>query len=348
MSEYSRFDRALHWLALDREAVRHMAFDIERTLFRPDIEAARRERHVLIAGLARSGSSILLRLLAGGGEFAVQTYRDMPFVLCPSLWQRLSRRLRRKAVLAERAHKDGLEVGFDTVEAFEEVFWLTHSRRDYVQPDHLVPHEVDAGMQDDFAAFVALVVASRPGTRRYLSKNNNNILRLRGIADSLPEARILVPFRDPVQQALSLRRQHLRFLDAQRADPFAARYMTWLGHFEFGGTHRPFRFSPEPGFEPQSTDYWLDLWTRTYAGILETAPQSVVFWDHDRFCAEPDLMASALASDRAAGAGLDGVVLDSIAPVKPREPEEAVDPSVLSASRSVHRRLRTRALGSRG
>ena len=343
MSEYSRLDRALHRLALGSAAVRQMTFDIERMSARPDLAAVRRQKHVLIAGLARAGSSLLLRMLAGSGAFAVQTYRDMPFVLAPSLWQRISRRHRRAAVPAERAHGDGLEVDYDTAEAFEEVFWLTHASRTYLRADHLLPHAVDADLADSFAAFVGSVLASRPGTDRYLSKNNNNVLRLPGIANSLPRARLVVPFREPVQQALSLRRQHLRFCASQRSDPFERRYMSWLGHFEFGLDHRPFRFSAASRFDPETLEYWLELWTGTYAGVLATAPEGTIFWDHDAFCAEPADAAARLSARLELTGGVDARVLASVARPGGHRPDETVEARCLDAALKTHEELRARA-----
>ena len=349
MSDYSRLDRALHRLALGSAAVRQTSFDIERLAVRPDIAAVRRQRHVLIAGLARAGTSVLLRMLAGSGAFAVQSYRDMPFVLAPSLWRRISRRQRRAAVPAvpavpaERAHGDGLEVNYDTVEAFEEVFWLTHAARSYVRADHLLPHTVDADLADRFAAFVGMVVASRPGTARYLSKNNNNVLRLPGIARSLPRARLVVPFREPLQQALSLRRQHLRFSASQASDPFERRYMSWLGHFEFGLDHRPFRFSAASAFDPGTAEYWLELWTSTYAGVLATAPPGTIFRDYDAFCAAPERAAARLSGELELAGGVDGQVLASVTPPGAHRPAEGVEARCLDAALETHEALRARA-----
>lgn len=54
------------------------------------------------------------------------------------------------------------------------------------------------------------LVLLRHGGARYLSKNNNNILRLEALATSFPDALLIHPFRDPLQQALSLLSQHRR------------------------------------------------------------------------------------------------------------------------------------------
>ena len=57
-------------------------------------------------------------------EFETLTYRDMPFILAPLLWDKISRPLRKAGEKVERAHGDGMMVSFDSPEAFEEVVWL--------------------------------------------------------------------------------------------------------------------------------------------------------------------------------------------------------------------------------
>ena len=90
MVAYSRLDRLLHRLALKRRPVAELAFDIEQTLLRRDSRGIAEERHVFVVGLARAGTTALLRRLHASGAFRSLTYRDMPFVLAPGLWRRLS------------------------------------------------------------------------------------------------------------------------------------------------------------------------------------------------------------------------------------------------------------------
>ena len=71
-------------------------------------------------------------------------------------------------------------------------------------------------------------------TLRYLSKNNLNIARLAAPPESLRRGTILVPFRDPVQQAASMLRQHEWFLEIHEEDDFVREYMETIGHHEFG------------------------------------------------------------------------------------------------------------------
>ena len=58
---------------------------------------------------------------------------------------------------------------------------------------------------EKFIRYVGAVLVSDPeGRTRYLSKNNNNILRLPALARAFPQALILIPFRDPLTHAASL------------------------------------------------------------------------------------------------------------------------------------------------
>ena len=175
-SDYGLASRLLHRFALGLPLVAQASFDIERAL--QGVKHSRNGPHVFVAGLARAGTTILLRALHETGGFRSLTYRDMPFVLMPNVWKRISRASRKHTEEKERAHGDRIQVSFDSPEAFEEVFWRTFCRDDYIKDDHLRPHSADGETIDRFVAFVAQVLASS-GSRqaRYLSKNNNNILR---------------------------------------------------------------------------------------------------------------------------------------------------------------------------
>ena len=301
MSEYSWLDRTLHTLALNFQPVKLMSFDLERQLARTDSTRIAKRPHVFVTGLARAGTSILLRILHQTGGFATQTYRDMPFILAPQLWRKINSQWRKDRAPKERAHADGITIDFDSVEAFEEVFWLTFAGDRYIHDDRLQAHPVDNELAELFKDFVAATIAAdgRDGPICYLSKNNNNILRLPGLARALPTAHFIVPFRNPLQHAQSLLRQHQNFSKSQIADPFSRKYMRWLGHFEFGCDYRPFSFGDES--ERYSTTdadqlrHWLERWTLVYRGVLARLPKNAILWDYDAFCDDPKRAISALA-----------------------------------------------------
>ncbi|MCZ6770961.1 MAG: sulfotransferase [Proteobacteria bacterium] len=347
MSDYSFFDRLLHRMALNPEMVRRSAFEIEARLCPFNSSEVVDMPHVLIAGLARSGTTVLLRQLYATGGFAAQTYRDMPFVLAPSLWRRVARLQQRTATATERIHGDGIFVDPDSVEAFEEVFWLTFAYPRYVARDHLAAHDLDATLCERFREFVALVIAARGGSLPYLSKNNNNVLRLDGLAKALPSAHIVIPFRDPLEHAGSLLNQHLRFSAMQSEDPFQLSYMRWLGHFEFGLDHRPFRFNGAQApadWDAREATYWLARWIEAYQGILATAPRNAVFWGYDDFCADPASALSRLGARLGLGGQFGNVAPSTVHAGKSRTPNCDVPDDMLEKARSLHFALRQRAI----
>ena len=245
--------------------------------------------HVFVAGLARAGTTILMRQLYATGVFRSLTYRDMPFVMAPNLWAAFTGRMRHQMAAQERAHGDGILVDFDSPEALDEVFWRIQCGARYIHPDHLAPMQATPEDRSAFQAYVAAILRSQP-KKRYLSKNNNNILRLPDLAQSFPQAMILIPFRDPLDHAVSLQHQHQTFLTRHAEDPFSLRYMNWLAHHEFGANHKPFRFyGAGPAGDPtRDLGYWLQLWQKTYDYAARTAPRQAIFVCYETLCDETD------------------------------------------------------------
>lgn len=339
-SGYGAMDKLLHRLALGMPSVSEMAFDMETGRLPEGAAASAKEaRHVFVAGLARAGTTVLMRRLHASGNFRSLTYRDMPFVLAPGLWSRLARQGAKKAVQGERAHGDDLSVDVDSPEALEEPFWRLFAG-DYIQPDHLRPHAPDAEAVEKFRLYIAAILASSEGKTRYLSKNNNNILRLPTIAAAFPEALILVPFRDPVDHAASLLRQHGNFKDQQAGDPFVASYMGWLAHHEFGGDHRPFRMGEtQVTGDPETLEYWLTLWCEVYEALLADAPEAVQFVGYEALCADPGVWEGIAAkAGIPAEAGAEMAFTQS-----PRKAAREADPALLARAGAIFDRLTARA-----
>ncbi len=193
---------------------------------------------------------------------------------------------------SERAHGDDLMVDADSPESLDEVFWRIFAGDEYLEKDRLKPHEPDAEVVGMYVRYVnAILSAQDTQLDRYLCKNNNNVLRLGTIHAAFPKALILIPFREPLQHANSLLRQHRRFSELQANDSFTLSYMTWLGHHEFGVDHRPFSFhdaAPYP-HRPDSLDYWLQVWSETYSWLEQSKPGSALFVGYEDLCTYPDI-----------------------------------------------------------
>ena len=267
-ARYSRSARLLHRLAFASPAAQRGLADLEDRLFAGRLAAITVERPVFLAGVPRAGTTLLLELLGALPSFVSHTYRDLPFLFAPLLQDALTRRFRRPGAAFPRAHGDGMTVGLDSPEAFEEVFWRAFWPERY-RGGRIGPWTADdAGARPEFGRFLAghlrklaalrapaPETAGRPGRPgrpgspcrvRYLSKNHANLARLPLLARLFPDAILLVPFREPLAQAASLLRAHLAFERIHAAEPFSRRYMRDLGHYEFGANLKPLTFEGRP------------------------------------------------------------------------------------------------------
>ena len=268
-SDYSLSDRVLHRLALASPMRAEMFHDIEKGMFLKSAPADA-GNHVFVCGLARAGTTILMREIHGSDAFGSLTYADMPLVLAPNLWRKMSGRGVEAGEKKERAHGDGIAVDYHSPEALDEVYWRTFTGDKYIFKDRLIPHKPKKSIIAGYRDLMRLVML-RTGKRRYLSKNNNMILRLPALAKAMPEALFLVPVRDPVSHTMSLLSQHRRF---KTADSFTQQYMQWLGHHEFGATHRPFVWGEEQvSGDPDTPDYWLARWISAHRALLSAAQE---------------------------------------------------------------------------
>ena len=289
-SNYSLGERLLHHLALGLPWVTKASFEFDGLVFGSG-QCPESDEHVFISGLARSGTTILMRAFYQTQQFRSLTYRDMPFVLMPGVWRKVTERFHTRGVSKERPHGDGISVNSDSPEAFEEVFWRTFTRPNYILNDHLSPHIIEPELIENFRSYVGRVLASIPdiNKKRYLSKNNNNILRLASIRHAFPRSHIIIPFRKPLQQTASLLQQHKNFTARHSGDKFSYHYMQWLGHHEFGLTHKPFRFSNafdslSTKWDSESINYWLNLWINTYRYLLDSSPTTSIFICFEDLC----------------------------------------------------------------
>ena len=285
--DYSFLERLLHRLALHYRPIAEMSFDMDQMTVQTDPAKIVSQKHVFVSGLARAGTTLLMRRFYATGLYRSLTYRDMPFVLAPNLWRRLSLISRRDIESSERVHGDNLLVDADSPESLDEVFWRIFAGDDYMESDRLKPHAPDEEVVEKYIRYVnAILSANDSRLDRYLSKNNNNILRLGTIHQAFPQALILIPFREPLQHADSLLRQHVRFSELQAKREFTLAYMTWLGHHEFGLDHRPFQFegaAPCP-YPVDTLDYWLHMWCETYSWLEHSKPKPALFVCYEDLC----------------------------------------------------------------
>ena len=268
MNSYSWLQQKLHQFALSSKFMREVMFDVESSAISTNQTD---DNHIFVSGLARSGTTILLNAIYESDEFGSLSYKNMPFVLAPNLWSKLSFN-KENNDLVERAHGDGIQVSTESPEAFEEVFWMTFA-------------EDGKDTKEKFKNYVQLINHNYQ-KKRYLSKNNQNIRRVELISKIFPASKILIPFRNPVQQAYSLLSQHKRFIEYSKKDDFISNYMKWIGHTEFGSHYIPIH-SKNLSFEDDlNINHWLEQWYLTYKNCYENlkSNQNVHLICYEKLC----------------------------------------------------------------
>lgn len=347
LEDYNWADRMVHRLAFGASAPQALLCDLEARQFGPAIAAQPATAPIFITALPRAGTTLLLEVLSRHPSLVTHSYRDMPFVLSPIVWRRLSGRFQVQQATKERSHKDGLYVNVDSPEAFEEVLWLKqfpgHYREHSIEPwDTLPAPFVEALGRHMKALIVSRGSDAAPGAR-YLSKNNANIARLPALTAAFPGARVLVPLRHPFDHARSLLKQHERALASHAANPFVRDYTRDIGHFEFGANHRPILFE---GMDqvcarsgPDQLDYWLGYWIAAHRHLLRHGAGE--FIDMERFTGTGDcgVLCDLLGLPKAPEAMAEAGAM--IRPIARYETDEGMRSSLLDEAEEIYHAIRT-------
>ena len=220
--------------------------NLESRVFAHELEGLRIERPIYVTGLARAGTTIMLELLAGHGSVATHRYRDFPVVLAPMFWNRAFAHIYQEGTPpSERAHKDRILVTPDSPEAMEEVIWMrffkdTHTTGISQVLDGSTSNPAFARFYKEHIRKILLVRGGKPGRARarYLAKGNYNLTRLDYLLKLLPDARFVIPVREPRWHIASLIKQHRLFAAAEVRDPRILAHLNRAGHREFGQGRR--------------------------------------------------------------------------------------------------------------
>lgn len=274
-NNYSSIEKFLHYLYLgdSSKIIRIFLFNLERIFFKKKIvELSYVNKPVFVFGLARSGTTIITESLYKTNSFASLSYNHMPFIMAPNIWTFMSKLHKKEIIPSLRAHKDNIYIDNNSIESFEEVFWNTFLIN-FKKKKYLLAHTCNKNIFNYFNIYQSLVCISSQKDR-YLSKNNNNILRLKSLLDKSSESStFIIPFRNPFDQSISLLNQHRNFSHSTK---FESDYMSWLNHHEFGSGHKSFKFlnSINSKFEKNNINYWIQLWNEYYSEVLQIISNS--------------------------------------------------------------------------
>ena len=299
----SRFQLALGRIVEKMPQVMHRLGKIESAWIRDKLTSIPIDRPIFVTGLARSGTTMLLELLSHVPDVATHRYKDFPLVHIPYWWNSfLHRAGARNEQPQERAHKDGMYITSDSPEAMEEILWMSFFPDGH---DSAVSNVWAADLQAPaFEAFykdhIRKILLLRGGCR-YVSKGNYNVTRLSYIRSLFPEARFIIPIRDPYSHVASLMIQHERFCREESSDPKILKYMQRAGHYEFGLDRRPIHCGQQQELarvqalwaEKQEVQGWAAYWAMIHSFLIENVghdallSQQCFFVPYDQLCSDP-------------------------------------------------------------
>jgi hypothetical protein len=215
--------------------------NLETRLLADELADTPISRPIYVSGLARSGTTKLLEVLAGHPDVATHRYKDYPPIFTPYWWNRLLERTpQREAAPVERTHNDGILVTPDSPEALEEVLWMTFfpDVHDPSASNVLDGRTANPPFEAFYRDHIRKLMRVRGGAR-YLSKGNYNVTRLEYLLKLFPDARFVIPVRAPVWHVASLMKQHALFCEGEGRNPKALRHLQRVGHYELGLDRRP-------------------------------------------------------------------------------------------------------------
>ena len=293
MAGYSATDKFLHRFYLSNYGISKATLEMDEIINGAKAKNLDIQQYVFVTGLARSGTTAVMRKIFQTGEYASLQYSNMPFILSPNLWKRSS-----KIESHERAHKDGILIDGNSPEEFDEYFWKAFLKDDYIKDGGLEINKIDERILEKYLNYINLICLAKNKTN-YVSKNNNNILRLETLR-KIKKSRLIFLFRHPISHAASLLKLHKSFSEEQLQDSFVLDYFNFLGHHEFGLNHKPFLLTPEleslrSQFVQGELNYWLAIWLNYYNYLLENYQSDDVLICFEDLISEPDATYSKLA-----------------------------------------------------
>jgi hypothetical protein len=215
--------------------------DLESETLRDQLHETPIDRPIYIAGLARSGSTKLLEIIASHAKVTTHRYRDFWTLFTPVWSERSQRAFRPRAEQPqERSHGDGILVTPDSPEAIEEILWMAFfpGLHDPARSNVLDSSTVAPKFERFYRDHLRKLLLARQGTR-YASKANYHVSRLEYLIKLFPDAKFVMPVRHPRTHIASLMKQHQLFLAAAERHPRSVSYLDRVGHFEFGKHRRP-------------------------------------------------------------------------------------------------------------
>ena len=270
---FSTLQKFLHKTILGNNFLNKVLFDLEKILYVKSLTNNQNNGHIFIAGLSRSGSTILTNHLYETGEFGSLVYRDMPFIICPNFYKNFTKKIIDENFY-NRIHDDNIKININSPEALDQ-FFLNIFNKNYAE---------------EYLSYINLILLKN-NKKRYLSKNNNIHNKISEILKFLPKANFLIIFRDPINQSISLLNQHKKLSEKQSLDKFILFYMDKLGHNEFGNNYK-YKNEPINFYDHTNINHWLEQWVLFYKKqkINFANNNNIIFINYEHLCDDKEYL----------------------------------------------------------
>ena len=269
---------------------------LESMVLSEQLEDVRITKPVYVTGLARSGTTILLEVLAGHNDVVCHRYSDFPGLYTPYWWGQANQHA--DSELQERAHGDGLMVSQKSPEAMEEVLWMAHfgQLHDTASKSVLDKTANNPAFEKEYREHIRKLLLLRNG-ERYVAKGNYNLARMEYILKIFPDAKFVIPVRHPVDHIASLVKQHELFYQGQQEHPRSRAHLKRVGHFEFGLDRCPINFGDQDLIDEIVNDWqtehsvrgWSKYWAMVYAWVDRQISQNASLASQVKFVRYEDL-----------------------------------------------------------
>ena len=263
-----------------------------------NIEKIKIQEPVFICGMARSGTTFLTHLLDSSNNFSTFKYKSLPFYKIPIFWNYINSIFYLSKKKKQRLHGDNLKVSVDSPDSFEELIWKdnieNYENEGYWQNIDSQKSEI---LSKNLKKFIQKTIHIDK-KQRYLSKNNNNIFRIKYLLNQFPDAKIIVVIRNPIDLAFSSAKVHFKFLKYHEKIKDFSDELTELGHYEFGYQRRIFNlkneFSSPSNLRFKTTKLYLNKYTELLDHILknyssEIHEKKIIIFNYDNLKRFDDL-----------------------------------------------------------
>lgn len=255
------------------------------------------EKPIFICGLARSGTTAILNLLNNHIDTASFENKDLPFIKTLFFWNKMNNFFYKGIKKKERIHGDGFKVDQNTPEALEELIW-----RDFLKGyenngffSFLDESYSDNKFEKYFIQQIKKILKIRGNKKRYLSKCNYNIFRLKYIKKIFPDSKIIICFRDPIETSLSSIKVHNIFLNLSKENKYFDMRLKMMCHFEFGEYRKSIAGEYSDLNEHNLSNdqyYYLKQWHKIYSMVLNEYKnlKNLIFIDNSTLVHKPNIL----------------------------------------------------------